>query len=492
MDLESLIQRATSGRTVNRDRMFKPSLTYAVMNDPYTVWCDYHAPREEAVDETTTYDELRMKWGLEYEARWVREHHPYAVEIHPRWGVEALKATLKAMLDGASAIYQPQLWDLQRDMYGLGDVLVRDDSAPSDLGSYHYRVEEIKRSKSLQDYHGIQAAFYTMMVGRTQGREPSRLDVVLRTETVSQPPSTYGKGCEDVLETWRKIRDGALTPTRPGCDEASSPWRVWTNKMLDLEQDLSLNPAIPASCRDKLRKALGATKVADLRRLTIADLRNALGPVVGTHCHHRIEAARSGKPVLAPGAIIAIPRRKRSIYFDFETCDANHPRIGPHVYMIGAYDLEAKTYRVFVSRGAAEEARIFEEFLDWIGDLPSTCLYHWTPYEIGQIGQVRERHPQLAARLAALIESCVDLKACIAKKMFFGTRSYSIKEAAPFLGFHWRQADVGAFESMVLYWEWVEDGDQKKIDKVIRYNEDDCLAMVHVDQAIQSILKDAR
>ena len=39
-------------------------------------------------------------------------------------------------------------------------------------------------------------------------------------------------------------------------------------------------------------------------------------------------------------------------------------------------------------------------------------------------------------------------------------------------------------ESMVLYWEWLADGDQRKIEKVVTYNEDDCIAMARVDETL--------
>lgn len=135
--LEELIRRATAGRKFNRHKLFRPSLSYYLINDPYWLWCEYHAPKAEAVDETTRYEELRMRQGVEHEKRWVAANFPHAVEIKPGFGFEALKNTFRAMLDGAAAIYQPQLWDLGRDSYGKGDLLIRDDSVASDLGAYH-------------------------------------------------------------------------------------------------------------------------------------------------------------------------------------------------------------------------------------------------------------------------------------------------------------------------------------------------------------------
>ncbi|HVO92614.1 MAG TPA: hypothetical protein VMT22_07220, partial [Terriglobales bacterium] len=161
---EQLVQRATGGQKFDRRRLFRPSLAYYLLKDPFWVWCHYHAPEAEAIDKSTLYDELRIQHGVEYEQRWVQTNFLNAVEIKPGFGFEALKNTFRAMLDGAPAIYQPQLWDLRQETYGKGDLLVRDDSAPSDLGAYHYRVVELKRSRTLREYHVQQAAFYNRIV----------------------------------------------------------------------------------------------------------------------------------------------------------------------------------------------------------------------------------------------------------------------------------------------------------------------------------------
>jgi len=169
LTVEALIERATGGQKFNRHALFRPSLTYYLLKDPFWVWCEYHAPKEEAVDETTRYDELRMQQGVAHEEQWVAANFPDAVKIEPGFGFDALKNTLRAILDGAPAIYQPQLWDLERESYGKGDLLVRDDSVASDLGSYHYRVLELKRSPALQQHHVLQAAFYNELP-RPKGR----------------------------------------------------------------------------------------------------------------------------------------------------------------------------------------------------------------------------------------------------------------------------------------------------------------------------------
>ena len=472
MNPEELTRRATEGG--DQKSAFKASLTWSVLQKPYELWCDLHVPRGEAVDETSRHDKLRMEWGLEMERRWVFERHPDALEIRPRFGVESVRATSRAMARGARAIFQPQLWSLADGLYGLGDLLVRDDSAPSDLGDWHYRVVEIKRSRDLKPYQAAQAVLYNRILGRLQGVRPATVTMVLQTGSMEIPAADHEPLCDSILATWRGLKDAATPPELPGVDGAESPWRVYTNRVLEERRDLSLFPAVGVDLRAKLR-GLG---VASVDQLT-ADLADAAG---GETLRRQFESWKSGKPVFA--GELAIPRRRRALYYDFETCDATHPSVPPHVYMIGAYDAAADRFHLFTAEGPDDEAGIFARFADLVGDPSDVALYHWWRYETDQMKLVAARHPSLAPRLEGLAGASVDLYKLVKGSVCLGTGSYSIKKVAPFLGFHWRQSDVGAFESMVLYWEWLAEGDDEKIRRIATYNEDDCRAMAHVDRAL--------
>ena len=100
------------------------------------------------------------------------------------------------------------------------------------------------------------------------------------------------------------------------------------------------------------------------------------------------------------------------------------------------------------------------------------------------IDETIKQYPKLAPRLRELKKSCVDLLEVVKDNYYIPVPTYSIKKVAPFLGFSWRQKGVGAFESMVLYWDWLENPDHKIIQKVLDYNEDDCVAMAYIDEKL--------
>ena len=486
LTVEDLVQRATGGQKFNRHSLFRPSLTYYLLKDPFWVWCEYHAPKEEAVDETTRYDQLRMQQGIAHEQEWVEANFPDAVKIDPGFGVDALKNTFRTMLDGATAIYQPQLWDLERESYGKGDLLLRDDSAPSDLGPYHYRVVELKRSQALQEYHTLQAAFYNENIGRLQGFTPGELTVVLKDSSATVPYAEKVQAIQHLRELWKSLRDGRTVPEcRRPPNAAASPWRLYANKRVVEEKDLVLLAGIQKRERDKLRNAR-IQRVDQLWDFRVEEISEIIGDHYGPVAHHVAQAYKVGGPIMKDGRRLEIPRARRLLYFDFETSDAVHPTEPPHTYLIGCYDGSRDQFVKFLARGAADESRIFEEFFDYIGDPRDTCLYHWTDFEIHQMRRVARRWPALAESIDYLVSHCVDLKEAIQAAVYLPVPSFSIKSVAPALGFHWRQKDVGAYQSMVCYWDYFDNRDLFAIDRALIYNEDDCRAMWHVDQALNS------
>ena len=134
--LKKLLERATGGLELEINRFFEPSMFYRLLIDPFSVWCDYHAPKSEAVEEISRYEQIKMDREKKFEEKWIKENYPEAVKIEPEQEIEALINTLEAMVEGAPAIHGAQLWLLRDEMYGQADLLVL-SHGKSDLGTYH-------------------------------------------------------------------------------------------------------------------------------------------------------------------------------------------------------------------------------------------------------------------------------------------------------------------------------------------------------------------
>jgi len=488
-DLEIILQRATSGRSLDKARVFQPSWFYNLIEDPFWIWCEYHAPAHERVEEETLYERHRMQQGVLWEAQYVAENFPEAYEVKSNWGLEAVRETIGALLAGERVVHGGALWLLGEDVYGKSDLLVRCDDHPSDLGDFHYRVKEIKHSKDVKPYHELQAAVYTWMLGELQGYRPESFDIVLRDgegeRTLAYP--TAADRMREQLSRWRRIRDGRLSLAPLGFDSTPSPWRQYANRLLRNRGDVSLLPGVGVPTAIKLRErgfgsmdeilALGADGCArEFRR---------------DHRYYHALAFAQKRPVFRPGESASIPRRERMVYFDVEDTSTldGETVTRPHVYMLGVATPDGET-RIWTARGERDEARIWTDFLDWLGDPHEVALYCWSTYEIGKLRQAAGDHPKLAERLGAARAALIDLKEAIKHRPYFPVTSYSIKAVAPVCDFNWSQDDVDGQSAQLLYLDWLKSGDDAIIHKIEQYNREDVLAMLAVDRYVTRMCAD--
>jgi predicted RecB family nuclease len=456
---------------------------YSMIEDPFWIWCEYHAPKNEKMDETTAFDRHRMELGNEWEERYLAENFPDIYEVKSDWGLAAVRETIEAMLRGESAIGSGSLWLLGDDIYGKSDVLVRCDDHRSDLGDFHYRVKEVKNSKDAKPYHKLQAAVYNWILGELQGYRPESFDIVLREGKGEQTVdcASVVELMREHLDEWRQLRDGLLSPTPFGYDSTPSPWRQYANRIVRERRDVSLLPGVGPKTAIKLRKrgfestdsilALGADGCAQEFR--------------DDHRYYHSLAFQEGRPVFRPGETASIRRKERLVYFDVEDTSTLDGKIvtRPHTYMLGVATPDGET-QIFTAHGEDDEARMWGDFLDWLGDPSDVALYCWTMYEAGKLRQAAADHPDLASRLSAAQDALIDLKEEIKQRPYFPVTSYSVKAVAPVCGFNWSQEDVDGMSAQLLYLEWLISGDNSIIEKVEQYNREDVLAMLAVDRFV--------
>lgn len=482
--LEELIRKATAGLDPNTIGYFRSSDFYCLLADPFSIWCNFHAPKSEMVAETDRHKELELSQGNLFEENLVQQLYPGAVLVKDT-NRQALVNTLELMLNGVPYIYQPHLWLLGEDLRGRGDVLIRDDSAPSALGNFHYTVAEIKVAKEIKPYHKLQTASYNYMLTKIQDYCPEKIKLLLNDHEEEIVYKDVESDFLEKLSLLRAIRDGQEQPQPSGIDKTEQPWRVYANKILADKQDLTLLPNVGPGGRAEIQKQLGIKTIPELAKISQDTLIKLFGPGGNSHYWHA-KAYQQGKYIPARSNPL-IERRRRHLYFDIETSDDVHPSEEPHTYLIGIWDREDNRFFRYLGRGKKEEEKIWRELIrrvDRIGGPKDVCLYHWHSYETGVIDETISQYPGIAEELKSLKKACIDLKDVVKQNYYIPVSTYSIKKVGPFFGFKWRQKDVGAFESMVLYWDWLKDPKQELIDKVIRYNEDDCLAMLHIDKAL--------
>lgn len=466
---------------------FPAGKMFILLQDPFGLWCNFHAPKEAAVEEPNLYEHLRGKTDKSNRDAWIYAHCQKVTVICGSSEGEKFKKTLEAMARGDDGIIGGVLWDLRqpRGVYGSVNLLFKVNEGKSVFGDYHYKIVQLKRAGELKEHYSMQTALMNNILAEIQNyNHGSALFILKEKEQILDCVRVLPRALEYVAQ-WHDIRENKLLPEAKKPPKAAlPPWRVYANEYVFKNKDLVLFPHLSAQMRKVLRDnglatyedvyKAGLEKIKEILKEPVAD--EALA--VETYAHAL--AYHENMPVKRDVSHWPPSPKKRNLYFDFEATETFTAHSISFVYLIGIWDKEADKFVYFVAKDESEEKIIFKQFADYVGQ-DDAVLYHWTEYEVKKMRSLCEKYPDIKTDLEKLVSLCVDLKIAVEKAFYLPAPSLSLKAAAPAFGFRWRQDDCGAMDSMVYFTNWLKTGNKEQLDKVLMYNEDDCKAMLFVE-----------
>ncbi len=476
---DELYTRFSAGRLPDHSIDLSASRIYTLLESPFTIWCGYHAPKEAADPEFNRYEQQRSRFANQLKDSWLNSMPPGSVDVFDRSPELCFRATLAAMKNGAPAIARPMLWNLPKNMMGRASMLVRVDEGQSVFGPYHYQIVMFKQALEIKEHYALQCTFLNEILADIQGYRSRYSKIHLKPGEKQLDHYNWCHRLDAEMERWFAIRDGRLEPEtdRPPT-AALAPWRKYANRLASERKDLIMLPGHGWDMRTKLREA-GIKNTDDVVNAGYARIKELAGAFAADIFGNSL-AYFHNKPVVRQTGLFPPSKGERNLYFDFENSDSLCSPLGAHTYLIGVWDKEAGRYIAFTAKGPKEEEKVFRDFIAYVGDPAKVILYHWTESELYTLRETAKRYPALADYIKALFPSCVDLKAITQKSFYIPSPSFSLKAVAPAFGFNWRQHDVGAMDAMVYYWDWLE-GAEDALQKFLLYNEDDCVAMLHVE-----------
>ena len=127
------------------------------------------------------------------------------------------------------------------------------------------------------------------------------------------------------------------------------------------------------------------------------------------------------------------------------------------------------------------ERRAFERFVDWLVErrrrYPGMHVYHYAHYERTALRRLMGEHGTREDEIDDFLRARGARRPLPRRRSRRSARrstSYSIKAIEKLYGFE-RTAEVaGGDESIVLFEEWLETGDDALLEEIERYNEEDC------------------
>lgn len=483
--INTLFERFSARRTPDKTD-FNASKMFSLLEDPFGIWCAFHAPEGAAVYEQNRYENLKVRTDRNSRDQWIREHFPGVEFVRADNDTDRFKGTLRAMAEGKPAVANAALWNLPKNVYGSMNLLVRSEEGSSVFGPYHYRLVQFKRAHDLKEHYALQVSLLNHILSEVQQYTPRYTRVELKGKTVNVDYLDHEERLNRELAYFRMIRDGKARPeAHKPPKAAASPWRVYANKVVAESKDLQMLPSLSAEMRQCL-KICGLHTTDDVARAGLDKIREILEEPFATDAYYNSMAYLHNKPVLREEGHFPPPVKKHNLYFDFEATETFTKENTSFVYLIGIWDKEEDKYVSFVAKTPEEEIKIFEQFYDYITDPENTVLYHWTEYEAKKMRKMAQENKHDEQKLNRLVSLCYDLKMAVNKAFYLPAPSFSLKAAAPAFGFNWRQDDCGAMDSMVYFTSWLKNGNDELLKKVLMYNEDDCKAMLDLENKLKA------
>ena len=128
---------------------------------------------------------------------------------------------------------------------------------------------------------------------------------------------------------------------------------------------------------------------------------------------------------------------------------------------------------------AADEGKIWREFLGILQTVEKPVLIHYGSYETGFLKRMGERHgkPPESSVAARTIQAAVNLLSVLFARVYFPTFSNGLKEIAGYLGVRW--SDSAGTGAQAIRWrhEWAASGARLQKLSLLTYNAEDCKAL---------------
>jgi len=471
---------------------------------PHRVWRDVYGPQDEKIRETNPFVQLLWDRGIAHEEKVVSQLGDF-LDLRPETYENRFRKTIKAMQEKAPLIYQGVL--IHENMLGVPDLLrlLPDGQyVPIEIKSgmgYEGISEEESEAGKPKKHYAIQLALYAELLGKL-GFANNRLGKVIDIHTNEfDYDLNWPIGKRDQRSLWQfyeQVKNSVWllvnneAQNRPALAGVCKlcPWYLSCKGWIEREDDLTRIYYLGRSKRDVINEDLGIITAADIIDIDTREIlkkkqgdRTFLKGVGGKTLEKILKRAeilvKTQKPVAYKN--IEFPQVAYELYFDIEDDPTQE-----FVYMHGLY-IKTPTGEEYKNFTAVEltsdaEKKAWHEFWQYIRSLPKDdfAVYYYSHHEKTTYKRMQKSYPGVISEeeLDAFFNhlNVIDLFSIVNKHTDWPVSSYSLKDLAQYLGFNWQDETPSGALSIQWFNEFMETGDEKILNRLLTYNQDDCKA----------------
>lgn len=266
-------------------------------------------------------------------------------------------------------------------------------------------------------------------------------------------------------------------------------WRSVCHKVLKESRDLTLLPELGRAKREVLwgqfltLEDLAAANVERFCNNEKTDFKG-IGAKTLRKFRARAALAVAAKPVPYLTRAVVWPATEVELFFDIET-DPMRDICYLHGFVIRERgDSATERFVAVYADGVTPEAEreAFAAAMGVFRAYPNAAVIHYSKYERTEYRKLQRKYPDVASseEIEALYiqPKALDLYLDVVKSgSEWPTMDFSIKSLAKCCGFAWRDLDPSGAASIQWFDQWVRTGDPTLKQRLLDYNEDDCVAM---------------
>ncbi|MDO9528112.1 MAG: TM0106 family RecB-like putative nuclease [Syntrophales bacterium] len=483
--------------------MSKPitaSILYNLVQCPHRVSMDLFG--DPALrDPINPFVQLLWERGNAFEQEVIEGLKLPFTNLHTYYGDEKERFTMEAMECGDNLIYSGRI--SADGLVGEPDILRRCGNG--------YIAGDIKSGEGEEGgsedidgkpkkHYAVQLALYTDILERSGfsgGRIPFVWDVhgkeveyILDAPRSSRKPATLWDEYQSILETARQlvVQTGDSLPAFGSRCKLCHWYTACTNRLEELD-DLTLIPELGRVRQDNILTYVDSVRdLAQANLETLINGKKTIIPRIGADMlikfqeRARLQKQPGARPYLKE--VFNPPDSDFELFFDVETDPMRdicylHGFVERH-----GGDNGTERYIAFLAEEptSEEEESAFGEAWAYVKDCRPCAVYYYAAYERTIWRKLQKRYPHVATEeeIEEMFEpaTAVDLYHHVVRpKTEWPTRDYSLKTLASCLGFKWRDVNPSGAASIEWYHRWVEGGDTEIRQRILDYNEDDCVAM---------------
>ena len=452
--------------------------------------------------EKTILDKLRIEKGLFHEAEYFKQLSKKYKKIKNIKSLknlsrdEKIKKTNDAIRSGYELIYGG--WLKSGDWIGELDFLEINNSIKSDLGNWSYEIIDTKYTSKVKGDHVYQLCLYSFLLKEVQGilsknfyialkdgtKEKIKLNEVYESflsQKISFENFSKNELHRNVLE---KIGNCSPKDIREFCENE----RIETKH---LSQILGTNKV-----NIKKLNNSGIYNYIDLAKLDpkkiIKGLKDEKKTKLINQAKFQLESEKEGVPkfkyikenlLLNKGFNLLPAPTNHDLFFDLEGVQ-DYVFPGRLEYLFGIFYIEdgKEIFKPYWAHNKDEEKESVVQFFKFtkahFKKYPKAKIYHYAPYEINALERLTSLHKVNSVDYDHYLNlgRFVDLFKVVKQAIYVSQKSYSIKDIEKYYDFK-RSGDILKGDvSEEFYVQWMQNKNQKLLDKIEEYNKQDCIS----------------